>query len=195
MLSRPLLPSHDYYNHMNDRSGVQLIAEVKVRSPFGYTSTRSWGELFEIACSIGDVVSIHTDIRWSGSFELLQWARRQTTKPILAKGIHSTDLSVTKAVEAGADYVLVVGRLPKVYIDRCFIEPLRLDELHSIPIGTKVVWNSRDLATGNLKEETFEEARSIWSGWLCQASNLKSVTDIKPGANAILVGTHIEGFI
>jgi len=58
----------------------------------------------------------------------------------------------------------------------------------------KVVWNSRDLSDGGLKKETFEEARRLWKGWLCQASNICSVADIQDGADAVLVGTHLEEF-
>ncbi len=58
-----------------------------------------------------------------------------------------------------------------------------------------MVWNSRDLLTGKLKDETFEQARKIWKGWLCQASNIKSIHDIKEGANAVLVGTHLRDFV
>jgi len=74
------------------------------------------------------------------------------------------------------------------------IEPYTLEELKNLPPKTKAVWNSRDLKTGGLKEETFEQARQIWDGWLCQASNVATVADIKEGADAVLVGTHLEKF-
>src|SRR4051812_45555141 len=109
--------------------GVTIIAEVKTGSPFGYRSEKSWDELFAIASEAGDIVSIHTDSRWGGSFELVKKARSLTTKPILAKGIHATDAEIEQAIEAGADYVLVVGRVPALYIEKCLIEPLTLDEL------------------------------------------------------------------
>ena len=95
---------------------------------------------------------------------------------------------------SGADYVLVVGRIPKASIERCFIEPLNLSGLYKIPPGSKVIWNSRDLSAGKPKYETFEQAREIWQGWLCQASYIKTISDIKPGANAVLVGTCLEEF-
>ncbi|MBU6370623.1 MAG: hypothetical protein KGH93_00565 [Patescibacteria group bacterium] len=169
-----------------------IIAEVKTKSPFGFSAEKSWDELFTIAEKIGDIISIHTDPRWGGSFELVKKARVMTKKPILAKGIHATDTEIQKAIDAGADYVLVVGRIPKIHIDKCLIEPLRLAELKNIPGESKVVWNSRDLKDGSLKKETFEEARKVWNGWLCQASNIQTIADIKGGADAILVGTHLE---
>ncbi len=173
---------------------IQIIAEVKTKSPFGFKSEKSWDELFEVANKIGDIISIHTDPRWDGSFELIKKVKQLTHKPILAKGIHKTDGEIEKAIEAGSDFVLVVGRIPSIHLDRCIIEPLDLEELKKIPSEMKVVWNSRDLKTGGLKQETFEEARKIWKGWLCQASNIKTIDDIKDSANVILVGEHLLEF-
>ena len=173
-----------------------IIAEVKTTSPFGYKSKKSWEELFKIANKVGDIISIHTDPKWDGSFDLIKKAKRLTNKPILAKGIHPSDEEILMALEKGADYILVVGRIPKIknVKEKCLIEPLDLKELQEIPEGFKVVWNSRDLTSGNLKKETFEEARKIWKGWLCQASNIKTREDIKEGTNAVLVGEHLEKF-
>ena len=171
-----------------------IIAEVKTISPFGFKSDRSWEDLFSLADEIGDIISIHTDSRWGGSFDLIKKARSLTSKPILAKGIHPSDDDINKSVENGANYVLVVGRIPGVHQDKCFIEPLNLKELSSIPETYKIVWNSRDLNTGGYKNETFEEARKIWGGWICQASNIKSIKDIKNGADAVLVGTYLAEF-
>jgi len=173
---------------------TEIIAEVKTNSPFGYIAEKSWDELFTIANSVGDILSIHTDPRWGGSFELLKKARAQTSKRILAKGIHADDEEIEQAIAYGADWVLVVGRIPKVHIEKCLIEPLILAELETIPHALRAVWNTRDLRDGSTKEETFAEARARFSGWLCQASNLRTVEDIKSGADAVLVGTHLEEF-
>lgn len=172
----------------------EIIAEVKTHSPFGWTSNHTWDELFKVADKIGDIISIHTDSKWNGSFELLKKARKMTKKPILAKGIHGDDKLVQQAINAGADWVLVVGRIPKVHLDKCIIEPLSLQELKLIPSDFRVVWNSRDISDGMIKKETFAEARDTWKGWLCQASNIKSVDDINEEADAILVGTHLLDF-
>jgi indole-3-glycerol phosphate synthase len=173
---------------------MQLIAEVKTHSPFGWQSTKSWDELFEIAEKIGDIISIHTDPRWHGSFDLIKKARSRTTKPILAKGIHATDEEIQSAVDAGADYILVVGRIPKIHVEKCLIEPYTLEELAKVPVDIKAVWNSRDLATGGLKSETFSDARKVFKGWLCQASNVASINDIDQRADAVLIGTHLSSF-
>jgi indole-3-glycerol phosphate synthase len=173
---------------------IQIIAEVKTESPFGFKSDKTWDELFSVANEIGDIISIHTDSRWAGSFELIRKAKSLTDKPVLAKGIHATDKEIQQAIGAGADYVLVVGRIPNIHQDKCFIEPLNLSELKKIPANLKVVWNSRDLADGSFKKETFEEAREIFKGWLCQASNIQTVNDIKDGADAVLVGANLIKF-
>jgi len=101
---------------------------------------------------------------------------------------------IAQALDAGADWILVVGRIPKIHPALCFIEPWTLDELQSIPNDLRAVWNSRDLKDGGFKKETFEQARGLFSDWLCQASNLTTVADIKPGANAVLVGTNLLQF-
>ena len=173
---------------------IQIIAEVKTMSPFGWKSDKSWNELFQVANGIGDIISIHTDSRWGGSFDLLKKARGFTDKPILAKGIHADDASLEKACSVGADYVLVVGRIPKIQVEKCLIEPVSLEELKTIPQNLKVVWNSRNLLDGSLKKETFAEVRALFKGWLCQASNIKTVDDIIEGADAILVGTNLFEF-
>ena len=167
---------------------------MKTESPFGWKSEKTWGELFEVADKIGDMISIHTDLRWGGSFDLIKKARAKTGKPILAKGIHENDSSIQEALDAGADFVLVVGRMPKIHQEKCLIEPLTLEELKTIPKTMRVVWNSRDLKTGGLKTETFEQARALFSGWLCQASNIKTLADVHPRADAVLVGTHLLEF-
>lgn len=173
----------------------EFIAEVKTASPFGWRSEHLWDELFETADRYGDWVSVHTDPRWEGSFELVATARKRTDKPILAKGIHASDDDVRKALDVGADYVLAVERVPAVSPEQCLVEVEDIAGFAKLPPGTKAVWNSRDLATGDAKTETFEQARAAWDGWLCQASNIRTPNDIEPSADAILVGTHLPEFV
>ncbi len=182
------------YMYMKGGKSVQIIAEVKTQSPFGFKSDKTWDELFAIVEKIGDVISIHTDRRWGGSMDLIKRARSLTKKPILAKGIHATDDEVERAIAAGADWVLVVGRMPGVHREKCLVEPLSLAELATIPVDMKAVWNARDLATGGEKTETFAQARAVCKGWLCQASHIRTVADIQAGADAVIVGTHLEEF-
>lgn len=173
---------------------MKIITEVKTHSPFSWRSDRSWNELFKIANNVGDIISVHTDTRWHGSFDLVSKAKQLTDKPVLAKGIHATDEDIRRAVDAGADYVLIVGRLATVHADRCLVEPLSLTELSELPVDTMAVWNSRDLVTGGLKTETFQQAREVFGGWLCQASNVRTIKDVNPTADAVLVGTHLPEF-
>lgn len=160
-------------------------------SPFGWHSSKTWNELFKIAKEAGHIISIHTDNRWGGSFEVLKEARSLTDKPILAKGIHSDDKYIKKAVACGADFVLVVGRLPNIYLEKCLIEPDSLEQLKETPKDMKIVWNSRDLKTGGLKPESFKMAREAFDGWLCQASKISKLEDIDETADAVFIGTHL----
>ncbi len=148
-----------------------------------------------MASEHGDWISIHTDERWGGSMELIRKARKLTKKPILAKGIHATDEEVNQAIQAGADYVLVVGRVPQVHKDKCLIEVLLLEQFEMLPKGTKAVWNQRDLSTGKSKKETFAQARKEWKGWLAQASLLKKPKDVANGADAYIVGSDLPEFV
>lgn len=171
-----------------------FIAEVKTKSPFGWESKKSWDELFKVANEHGDWISIHTDERWGGSMDLVKKARKLTKKPILAKGIHATDDEIKEAIKAGADYVLVVGRLPKVHLDKCLIEVLLLEQFAMLPKSVKAVWNQRDLGTGKQKKETFKMARKARKGWLAQASNISSLKDVAKDADAYIVGTDLVEF-
>ncbi len=173
---------------------IEIIAEVKTLSPFGYVADRSWEDLLQIAEKIGDIISIHTDPRWGGSFEILAKARALTKKPILAKGIHATNEEIEKAVAFGADWVLAVGRVPEVHTKQCIIEPMTLEQLSAIPKSLRVIWNARNLATGNPKPDNFDQAREIFKGWLCQASHIGTVADVNDSANAVLVGTNLFQF-
>ncbi len=174
-----------------------FIAEVKTLSPFGWRASKSWQELLEIANMHGDWISVHTNPRWGGSFRLLNHACSHTNKPVVAKGMHEDDKEVLRGFAAGAKYVLVVGRIPKiadVFRDGLLIEPRSLAELATIPHDMKVVWNSRDLETGGFKTETFNQARAIFPGWMCQASNIKLPNDVHSTADAVLVGEAMPEF-
>lgn len=178
-----------------------LIAEVKLKSPFGFKADKDWEALFKLADSHGDIISVHTEEPWGGSLEDVERARNLTSKPILAKGLHKEDQAIHRALEKGADYVLVVGRIPEdKLIPFCLIEPEDLAQLayFSSKLSgkkAKLVWNSRNLKDGSLKSETFEQARAVHDGWLCQASNIGSVSDVKHGADAILIGQRLEDFL
>jgi len=180
--------------------GVELIAEVKTTSPFdGDTWVKTWWELFDIANKYGDMLSIHTSARWGWSMEDISRAVNLTDKPILAKWIHESDSQIIEAIERWASYVLVVGRIPDCHRDKILYEVESIKQLEEfktmLPDTAKFVWNTRNLEDGSLKQETFKQARALWDGWLCQASNIWDVTDVDTSAQAILVGTKLEAFI
>lgn len=176
-----------------------FIAEVKTKSPFGFKSPHTWDELFEVAKSVGDWVSIHTDPRWGGSLDLVSKARKLTQKPILAKGLHCTLTEVAAAVHAGADYVLCYDWMPWPWHHQVLFEPRSLASLKERVVSftskdVKVVWNKRDLDSGKPKVESFDEARALYEGWMCQASMINNIRQIAPLADAVLVGEHLKNF-
>lgn len=126
---------------------VRFIAEVKPYSPAEGERSESWEALLELACEHGDMISIHTNPLWKGSFERLYEARKSTTLPILAKGFHFTDQEVERALGIGADAVLVVGRIPdERFVEHCYIEPLTRHGFDLVPANTPMcVWNARNL--------------------------------------------------
>jgi indole-3-glycerol phosphate synthase len=177
-----------------------FIAEPKWKSPFipDWKPEKPWQALLEEAEQYGDWISFHTEADWGSSLALFAEARKRTKKKLVAKGRHLTDRSIELAFNEGADYVLVVGRVPDLYPDyrdSLLLEPYTLRELAEIPSDAKAVWNSRDLRNrGLVKTETFAQARAIFLGWLCQASNIKTPKDVHPGANAALVGQAMPEF-
>jgi indole-3-glycerol phosphate synthase len=172
-----------------------FIGEIKVKSPFGFKSPHNFADLLLRANKVADMISVHTDPRWGGSFSDIEYVREHTKKPILAKGVHSTDQEIEKALLFGADYVLVVGRIPsKSLLDKCLIEPKSIEQLREFVGHTHMmVWNSRDLDTGGLKTETWEQAKEHCPR-LIQASNIKSRADVKADALGFIVGEHLMSF-
>jgi len=179
-----------------------FIAEVKTLSPYGFESKKSWDELFEIANEYGDWISIHVDSRWGGSTHLLKQARKLTTKPILAKGYHLTDTKLKSSFDAGADYCLVVNRIPpKEYASKCLIELneedcfeefIGLDDSLKCVCNRRQLWNGMMMDFGNY-EFRFDIMKALGL-WTCQASNIKNKIDVFPKADAILVGEHLPTF-
>ena len=184
-----------------------LVAEVKTQSPFGFRSSHTRDELFDIANEHGDIISIHTHPAWGGSFEWLKEARHRTDKPILAKGIHPDNSEIYDAFNLGADYVLCVGRIPQVNrLSDVWYEPHTLRDVHNLianpPKIHCVVWNSRDLYTG-LKKSTMYPSETI-NGALaltpppikvCQASMVSEKSDVFQGVDYVLIGEKLVDYI
>lgn len=179
-----------------------FIAEVKTKSPFGFESTTPEEELFELANKCGDIVSIHTNPLWGGSFEKLEKYRKLTTKAILAKGLHRKWTEVMDAFQCGADFVLCVGddvgRIPAgIATNDIWYEPLTLDHLKRHRYNFEYfVWNQRNLETGKPKTETFNQARELCPDIkLIQASLIRTKNDVHPDADGYIVGEHLSTFI
>jgi hypothetical protein len=149
------------------------IAEAKLKSPWdGKLTDKPIEHLIETAIDSGDWVSIHTEEPWGGSLEHLKLARKMTSKPILAKGIHAQDKAIDEAFFAGADYVLCVGRVcgiknkvRVIYEPRCLADIALFGGYYD-----KIMWNRRDLTTGKAKKDYWDEARQEHRGWLGCAS-------------------------
>jgi indole-3-glycerol phosphate synthase len=174
-----------------------FIAEIKTRSPFGYVSKHSFAKLMECAIKFGDWISVHDNALWGGDYESIAFVRRNTNKTILAKGLHATDDDIRRALDHGADYVLVVDREPAPELhDKCLFEWSRFSGLQQHPhlMNQKHVFNNRDLRYGWPKHLT-ELKEFVDSGaWVCQASNIQSKDDIKPGISAYIVGEGLMKF-
>lgn len=177
-----------------------FIAEIKTQSPFGFKSHHSFHKLMEGAIEFGDWVSVHTSALFGGDYESLAFVRRQTSKPILAKGFHSTDEEVLRALDHGADYVLVVDRFPsilKVDTSRCLLEFSKMSsvketiEFSSIFKKYKFVCNQRDLNTGLFKAENEIEKFKKLGVWTCQASGIRSIKEVASDVDAFIVGEHL----
>lgn len=181
-----------------------LVAEVKTRTPFDPDYRKDWMHQFALASEFGDMVSIHVDPRWNGSYDLISIARRLTDKPILAKGFCTSMTQHNEAIAAGAHQVLWIGAVPPPEARHqawCEItsSPEKgwgfwLDEIARI--GCPIVSNSRQPETGR---EFFGEM-DLWRAipsecFKVQASNIKTIADVREDADAILVGTHLESFL
>ena len=173
-----------------------FIAEIKTVSPFGFKSQHSFDYLLDVAIANGDWIAIHTDPRWGGDLSLIRKARKKTDKPILAKGIHVSNLELRQAIHNGADWALIVGRSPSQDIAcKCIFEPTSLRQLDGYSSTGAIMWNSRDLQTGGLKKETWTDMRKKYPFFAIQASNIKTKADVKSDANAFIVGTCLVDFV
>ncbi len=178
-----------------------FIAEIKTQSPFGYKSEHSFISLMNLAITYGDWISVHTNALWGGDYDALAFVRdMEVNKPILAKGIHGTDDDIQRALDHGANYVLVVDRIPhEKYFDKVLIEISHLSDFETVSkfyskspySDLKFVHNTRELNSGLPKKRyTYPEYRENCK-WLCQASGIRSLKDVNSDANAFIVGEHL----
>ena len=178
--------------HPNTVPQQLFVAEAKFKSPFNPEFNVDPRIATRHAIKYGDIVSVHTNPLWGGSYEALAYVRDRTDKPILAKGFHDTIVEVKRAFDHGANYVLTVGWWPED--PRCWHECENLEEVR-LTQAPYAVWNARNPRTGEFRKESFHLARNLRKGWLCQASGIKKPTDVDTEANAYIVGTNLETFI
>jgi indole-3-glycerol phosphate synthase len=175
-----------------------FIAEIKTRSPFGFESGHSFYELASLAIKHGDWISVHVDALWGGDANSLSFVRNLTNKPLLAKGFHHTDEDVEKSLDHGADYVLVVDRLPPIrIIDRCIIEVsdyTRFKSWTNIFPDAKFLYNNRDLKTGQVKRGEWAKYKRCVD-WLGLASGIVHPSQIYPDASAFIVGAKLPEYL
>ena len=189
-----------------DADKLLIVAEVKLKSPYGYLTSETFESRLSLADEIGDWVSIHTDSRWGGSVASLSAAQHYTQndgrkRPILAKGIHPLDSQIEDALAYGADAVLVVGRLPsESLLSHCWLEPLNLDQLMMwAELPVPIVWNRRCLSTGGWKDHSHPDGwvharRLAPSARLVCASGFTHVRQVPSDAFGVIVGEHLPGF-
>lgn len=171
-----------------------FIAEIKTKSPFGFRADHSFFQLMDMAVNHGDWISVHVDALYGGDVNSLSFVRQATDKPILAKGLHNTDDDIQRSFDHGADYVLVVDRIPnhQFPFDRILLEPRTLGPKKADP-RYRMVCNSRDLITNSTTN--FWEQYRKFAPWLCQASNITSMDKVKFDADAFIVGSYLPLFL
>lgn len=173
-----------------------VVAEVKLRSPYGWQnpSKTLWWSAFKLCREVGDIISVHTNPLWGGSFEYLEWARNETDKPILAKGFHNTIHDVQHALDCGANHVLTVGWDGGPLSEHCWFEVESRDQLINASKSEWIVLNRRDPRTGEERTNSSLRAEGIVGGIdrlghrICQASHIRGPEDVVAGVDAILIG-------
>jgi indole-3-glycerol phosphate synthase len=176
-----------------------FIAEIKQRSMFGFESKYSRTTLIDTALHYGDWISTHTDPRFGGSFDDIYLLRRETNKPILAKGFHTHYTDIKKCFDNGATYVLTFRPVRYILqykdiignLEHILFETNDKKELNN---KNKFVCNGRDLRTGKPKEYSdYLEFRQRCK-WLCGASLIKKPEDVQklyPNSDAFIVGENL----
>ena len=192
-----------------------FIAEVKTISPFGFKSDYSEKVLLNLALAHGDMISLHTDPLWgwSDNFATQAAMAKNLGIKVLAKGIHEKDEEIEWALNHGADYVLVVGRIPHYsLIKYCYLEPLNDKQYEKMAdvMPPAIVINSRSLEdNGYIKWRIntgvpSKEAITMWNTYciqkylnvpLIQASNIQLPKDVKDWADGYIVGQYLPAFI
>ncbi len=179
---------------------IKIIGEVKPFSPFDSTADPAGFDKIIMQSRLlarlekhVDILSIHTDQLWWGSYVWLKEARRLAKdKKILAKGFHPTMPHIKACIENGADYVLTVGWHPGQDHKYCWHEPIEKNENSEASV---LVFNSRDPRTGEKLSRQFSKIEWFKNHFpeieLVQASNIQCVDDVHPDVDYVLIGTAL----
>lgn len=189
-------------NPLSGKSQI-FIGEIKTQSPFGFKSEYSFNHLMNLCIETPQVdwISVHVSAIYGGCLDSIAYVKQFTLKPILAKAVNGSDKLIRQQIEIGAEYSLVVGRIPDlnlVSLNRCLLEvdPDFAREIrHDYPQHKlRFVWNSRDLRTGERKPMSELEDYLETNEWVCEASGIKSIDNVHPNVSAFIVGEHLVNF-
>lgn len=175
-----------------------VVAEVKPRSPFGWVNPLSVEAQMKLCREVGDIISVHTNPLWGGSWDLLAEVCKWADRPVLAKGFHDTVHDVRRALDCGATYVLTVGWHPGGELGkRCWFEVENRYQLTNAPEAEWIVLNARCPRTGGRRGVDAWNDTAVdrvltspdrLGHRICQASMIRGPQDVHPLANAILIG-------
>jgi indole-3-glycerol phosphate synthase len=182
-----------------------FIGEIKTMSPFNFKSPYSFNELMNLCIDDSriDWISVHTGAIFGGDLESISYVQNFANKPILAKGIHGTDKFLRETINRGAEYALIVNRVPdfnEIDLQRCLFE-MDIDFARDIAAdysknNLKFVWNARDLKTGHFKPiEQLKPFLELENAWICQASGIKNIDNIHPDVSSFIVGENLVDFV
>ncbi len=177
---------------------IKIIGEIKPASPYEprfATAQEKYKENFDLLHSIAphvDILSIHTDPLWWGSYDWLREAKAIVgDKKVLAKGFHPSMPHVEECRRCGADYVLTFGWHPGQDHQYCWHEMRKNENSES----SVLVFNSRNPRTGELRNNHYREIEWFNTNHpelqLVQASNIKTVDDIHSDVQYVLIGTAL----
>ncbi|HOE18197.1 MAG TPA: indole-3-glycerol phosphate synthase TrpC [Syntrophorhabdaceae bacterium] len=186
--------------------GVNIIAELKRRSPSAGTIAEIDEERIAVYSRYAKGISVLTDTTYfGGSFELLEKVAEKTPLPILCKDFIIDESQIELACSMGADIVLLIARildkerLKTLYLYarelglNCLVEIHRKEEIDRIDVLQPEIIgvNARDLDTFRIDLGLVEDMLSCVDAPMRIAeSGIKSRRDIKrlSGANGFLIG-------
>jgi len=195
------------------RQGVQVIGEVKPRSPSAGDLLKP-GQLestlavYKEKCA---AISVLTDETFfGGSFELLAHVKRTTNLPVLCKDFIVDERQLVLASKHGADAVLLISKiLSTAELSNLFNTAVKLNLVPVVEVNSEsdiekladvpadvVLINNRNLDTMGIDLDTTGRlaSRLPESTIVISASGIKSNSDVEklyPFATRFLIGTSL----